>query len=108
MQTRRSAKETVEAQNRSHPLLTNQIVRESLNAFLTKSGKSTEDEEQNNVKFPQLMALLKACAVFEESTSTREREGLISQLILLAHHPRLCVFILTTILFPSTDIPFRW
>ena len=90
VQTRQSAKETVEEQNRTHPSLVNQIVRDSLNVFLAKANKSTEDEQQSTSRLSHLISLLKACAAFDESTATSGRETLISQLILLAHHPKIC------------------
>lgn len=76
------------------------VVRAGLTAYLARRRTSTpknqstsaEDEKPVVNKQPRLLAFLSASAAFSEGTETTLREQLLSESIVLAHHPVICEY----------------
>jgi hypothetical protein len=80
------------------PQLTNQIVREALAVFLSKSRHTRQavsgpEEAQGAptwAKHGWAAMLLLTCAAFSEDVGVAVREGLIVELVVLGHHRLVC------------------
>ncbi|KAH9175038.1 ARM repeat-containing protein [Lactarius sanguifluus] len=80
------------------PKTTNELVRSGLTAYLTRRRTSipksqntpTENEKPAIRKQPRLLAFLSASAAFGREEDHTLREKLLSEIIVLAHHPEIC------------------
>ncbi|KAH9007605.1 ARM repeat-containing protein [Lactarius deliciosus] len=80
------------------PKTANELVRSGLTAYLTRRRTSiqksqntpTENEKPAIRKQPRLLAFLSASAAFGREEDHTLREKLLSETIVLAHHPEIC------------------
>ncbi len=80
------------------PKTANDLVRLGLTAYLTRRRTSiqksqnapTENEKPPIRKQPRLLAFLSASAAFGTDEDHTLREKLLSETIVLAHHPEIC------------------
>ncbi|KAG2015263.1 translational activator GCN1 [Coprinopsis cinerea AmutBmut pab1-1] len=91
----------------AYPQLTNTVIREAVTSFVSATSSSstsspsppstvppkTEPEEaglQGWNKHGRLSGLLLSCSAFDESVSGLEKEGLVAEWVVVAHHPLIC------------------
>ena len=82
------------------PKIASEVVRSGLTAYLARrraampknQGTCIEDEKPALNKQPRLLAFLSASAAFGEDTEPTLREQLLSESIVLAHHPAICEY----------------
>lgn len=84
------------------PKVVNAIVRDALSAYLQRptpspakaSNDTVEDSKPLVNKQSRLLAYLSASASFADEVETAVREELLSDLVIIAHHPKICEFLL--------------
>ena len=80
------------------PETANRLVRSGLTAYVTRRRTSipksqnttTENEKPAIRKQPRLLAFLSASTAFRRDEDRTLREKLLSEIIVLAHHPEIC------------------
>ena len=83
------------------PKIASELVRTGLTAYLARRRTSTpknqvtpaEDEKPAVSKQPRILAFISASAAFGEETEPVLREQLLSESIVLAHHPAICEYL---------------
>lgn len=99
LSVRKLAVSTLEAQNTRTPQLLNDIIRVAIPVHLTRTAereKSKAPELNDDVVQRQnltrsLVPVLSACAAFADEDELLEKERLITDLVLLAHQPEICM-----------------
>lgn len=80
------------------PQVVNTVVRDALLAHVVR-GKASSLKQQNGTSDdhqptrntqPRLMAFLSASVSFSDDVDTFKREELLSDLVILGHHPSIC------------------
>ena len=87
---RRDSITALRSLNKTFPELVNDIVRESLLAYLEHNSHSHKysTDDQNAARISgRLFPLLLACANFDQSTDIELKERLITRLLIVSHHP---------------------
>jgi hypothetical protein len=82
------------------PKIASELVRAGLSAYLARrrtatpknQGMLSEDEKPAINKQPLFLAFLSASAAFGEGAEPTLREQLLSESIVLAHHPVICEY----------------
>lgn len=97
MEIRRLAVTVLETENATLPFLVNRVVRESLTTLLsrdkqkTTNGTATDIEDQAlHMRQERLVFLLSACAAFAADAPLADKQSLIAELVILAHHSDIC------------------
>ncbi|RDB20660.1 eIF-2-alpha kinase activator gcn1 [Hypsizygus marmoreus] len=91
---RRSVHRVIEKSTSNLPELTNRVLRDAMNTFLSraipapKSGASEESTTRN--QHLRFSTLLLSAVSFTEELNLEVREELVSELIILGHHPLIC------------------
>jgi hypothetical protein len=94
------------------PKIASELVRAGLAAYLARrrtatpknQGASAEDDKPAVNKQPRLLAFLSASATFGEGTEPTLREQLLSESIVLAHHPAICEYLWVGTLPRSNEV----
>ncbi|KAK4705757.1 hypothetical protein P7C70_g456, partial [Phenoliferia sp. Uapishka_3] len=95
-ETRKATNAFIKTLNHRNPPLAHLIVREGVKNWLFTAEKTkvaakplSEDQEAPQDRSPRLRPVLIALTSFDAETPTDVREGLLCQLLVLAHHPKL-------------------
>jgi len=81
-----------------NPILTNQVLREALRAFLAKGPppppKVSQEEsvEQAWNKHARVSSLLFSGVTFSDDVDKHTRYQIVSDLVVLAHHSLVCMY----------------
>ncbi|TFK26296.1 translational activator GCN1 [Coprinopsis marcescibilis] len=92
---RKLVQETLAGLTVSYPRLVNIAVREAIIAFIPQvysklADASDEDNAATWNKHARLSGLLLSCASFGDSVAIEERQELVSEAVIVAHHPLTC------------------
>lgn len=89
---------SLEHLNTLFPKVTNHIVRDALLAYLHRpapapskiANESAEDSKPGPNKQPRYLTYLSATASFADDVEPTTREELLSDLVIVGHHPKIC------------------
>ena len=92
---RRLALNSLRILNNSQSSLLHQFIRESSLQLLAKPNapQDQDAEESLNTKQIRFNSVLAVISTFEDTVDVSTRENLLSELIVIAHHPHACEFL---------------
>ena len=111
-QVRRAVIKAIEGVMLKQSQLVNRIIRESLSEALMRdkpstpnaSGSPGEDHEVSTHRQVRLSAFLSSAAAINEDIDLSVREGLMTELVVLGHHPAICRLIFMSLRNRVLDI----
>lgn len=94
-ETRRAALASSRILTNLFPTTFNLVMRDSFNAILSRVNKATTEITQEQVLTRQrrLSSLIATCTAFDDNVESTLREELLSELLILCHHPEICPII---------------
>lgn len=97
IEIRRMTLSILEAENIKSPHIINEIICSAMPLYISRTSEkrasasnTTEDEIDALKKGHRLIPILAACASFDDATGVLDRERLLADMLVLAHHYELC------------------